>query len=651
MPTYPKDVVINKGAIGGTGGGAVEFLAQTGGLVERVGAWVSGKDIIGVSIKFTNDEQTKKMGSGGWGDYSEFIFEDPSETVKSLSLWGNGKGTNLGRIKFTTSKGRTFECGPPHGYGGSTEYPMDVGSGLWVGIGGSCGATVDAMSVFFLGKVDSMRMKEVKFKNDPTGTSQGIKPSIIEVYEYPWRGIPFDFKADKPRLQRETHTVTETKSHTTAFALGFTEEWKGEVNLFIAKTTLTIGSSQDFSYTWTTENSTTNSKETEQGQTAGVSGHVQSPEEAVFVEAITYTGSLDLEYTATIEVKMASGATYNIPTNGTMKKQAYSKIEMNVRPIGEAATLPPKSTEARSLEEEPYEENPQDRSGEEQYQGDEETAWTPAENTYDNDERLEARYTSQMPADDTYERFDESREQDEELQEDTEKRQRRGYDQQEYEAQNDYGQEREGLQNERDNFQSNQNDIERVRGNYSQRDDGFYQNQNDYEQDQDNSQQRQNQQNRSNDYEAPEERNSDGRYPDNEDNESLKSPSQEEDSSNQQWNPRRQDNTENYDSRYNDQYENQAEQNTESFDKFNQDDGDRYNRQDSHIGRRYDVEQTFGEDERSYAPVEREKFNGSYDDYGYEKEQSGFAEEEDNYRGAYQQQGNRWRENRNETEF
>jgi hypothetical protein len=34
MPIYPKNVLVNLGVIGGSDGGTVEFLAQTGGLVE-----------------------------------------------------------------------------------------------------------------------------------------------------------------------------------------------------------------------------------------------------------------------------------------------------------------------------------------------------------------------------------------------------------------------------------------------------------------------------------------------------------------------------------------------------------------------------------------------------------------------------------------
>jgi hypothetical protein len=626
MPTYPKNVLVNLGAIGGSGGGAVEFLAQTGGLVERVGVWASGKDIIGVSVKFSNDEKINKMGSGEWGDYSEFIFEDASETVKSLSLWGNGQGTNLGRIKFTTSKGRTFDCG---GHGGKTEYPMDVGSGLWVGIRGNCGATVDNMSVFFLTRVDSMKIKDVKFKNDPTGTSQGIKPKVLKSAQFPWHGKPYDYKFERPRIETESHTVTETKSHSTALALGLTEEWKGEVNLFFAKTDLTITASEQMTFTWTTENSTTDTTQTTDGMTPGVSGKITGPDDAIVVEAVTYTGSLDLEYTATIEVKMASGASYNIPTNGTMKKMAYSKMYMNVRPIDEDTTLPPSENEERSFEEKPFENNQENRSGEEQYQEDQGIAWSPAENADEQDQRLEACFTNRNPDDDTYQNFEESREQDEESQENPERQQRRGYNQQEYQAQ--------------DHYEQNQDDSRQYQ-------DDFQQNENNYEQDQDNSQPSQNQRYRSNDYEATEEGTS-GRYAEYGENEPVMPMDQQEDRSDQQWNSERQDNTESYDSCFNGQDENQGEQNNDQFEEPRRNDDDRRNTQSFQVGQRYGDELTLGEDERTYAPVEQETSRRGYNNYGDEKEASGYVEEEPSYRDDYQQQGNAWRGNRDEAVF
>ncbi|KAJ5294680.1 hypothetical protein N7508_009501 [Penicillium antarcticum] len=625
MPTYPRNVLVNLGAIGGTGGGAIDFVAQTGGLVERLGVWASGKDIIGVSIKFTNDETTKKMGSGGWGDYLEFIFEDASEIVKSLSLWGNGKGTNLGRIKFTTSKGRTFDYG---GHGGNKEYPMDVGCGLWVGIGGNCGATVDNMSVYFLSKVESMKMKNVKFKNDPTGTSQGIKPKMIKSAQFPWLGKSYDYKFERPRLENETHTVTETKSHSTTLGLSLTETWSGEVDLFVAKSKLEVGATESVSHVWSKEDSTADSTEITDGMTAGVSGKIESANDAVSIEAVTYTGTLDIDYTATIEVKMASGASYEIPTNGNMKKVAYSKIYMNVRPINEDTTLPPGEAEERSLEN--YQE---DRSEKEQYQHDleyQKAAWSPAQDAEVQNVRLESGYMNENPDDERYQSFDDLQEQQEEPQEVYEQQQRRGYGQPNYEARNCCDQKQDNSRGSQDNFQSDQNDYERDGGD---------------------SQQSQNQRYRFNNYEANEEPTSGGKYAEYKENEPVSSNDQEEDRSGQRWNSDRQDNNESYDAQTNDQDENQSEQNYNQFGGYRQNSQDHRDTQEYQDGQQYGDEQVLEEDERTYAPVEQKSSRRGYNAYCDEKGASEYAEDESSYSHDYQQQGNGWRGNRDETVF
>ena len=444
MSAYPFDVLVNSGSIGGNGGGEVGILANTGGLVERVGVWASGRDIIGVSVKFTNDEEKKQMGSGKWGDYSEFIFE-AAETVKSLSLWGNGKGTNLGRIKFTTSTGRSFDCG---GHNGKEEFPQDVGSGLWVGIKGNCGGTVDMMGVYFLKKVDSMSMKDVKFKNDPTGTSKGIKAKSVKSTKFPWQGKAYDYKFDQPRLEKESHTVTETNSQATSLALGFREMWKGEVNLYFTKTDLELEATENIEHTWTKEKSTADSTETTEGVTSGASGHIGGPDDGVIVEAVTYAGQLDLEYTATIVVKMASGATYNIPTKGTMKKVAYSKIYMNVRPISEDTTLPP-GEESRSADYQQFDASLEDRAAYEQPQ-DEEPAWSPRDEEHDQYNQYNTN-PSENHNDGPYENLDERWGQKEEIQGSSEWQQDQEYDRPEDEPRISGWQEQENNEHESEN--------------------------------------------------------------------------------------------------------------------------------------------------------------------------------------------------------
>ncbi len=62
----------------------------------------------------------------------------PGECFTSLSLWGNGEGTRLGAIKFTTNQGVQFFA-KMTSWGLKTEYPINIGSGFCLGVEGRCG--------------------------------------------------------------------------------------------------------------------------------------------------------------------------------------------------------------------------------------------------------------------------------------------------------------------------------------------------------------------------------------------------------------------------------------------------------------------------------------------------------------------------------
>lgn len=71
---------------------------------------------------------------------------DGSETIKSLSLYGNGEGTRTGRLTLTTSKNKDFDTGSNK----AQEYAIDHASGILVGFGGSAGEDINNMGPVFI---------------------------------------------------------------------------------------------------------------------------------------------------------------------------------------------------------------------------------------------------------------------------------------------------------------------------------------------------------------------------------------------------------------------------------------------------------------------------------------------------------------------
>ena len=137
--------------IGGRGGHLFTFFGlNNGATLKKIGVAVGGWQIKGVRAELT-DGRVETFGSGS--TFQEFTFK-LGERITSLSLWGNGAGTRLGAIKFSTSSGRDFFAKMTD-WGLKTEYTIDVGSGVCLGLRGRCGADIDCMGFLFISAIRS----------------------------------------------------------------------------------------------------------------------------------------------------------------------------------------------------------------------------------------------------------------------------------------------------------------------------------------------------------------------------------------------------------------------------------------------------------------------------------------------------------------
>uniref|UniRef100_A0AAZ3SUC5 Aerolysin-like C-terminal domain-containing protein n=1 Tax=Oncorhynchus tshawytscha TaxID=74940 RepID=A0AAZ3SUC5_ONCTS len=91
--------------IGGQGGSPFEFHSmKNGATLKKIGVAVEGSQVKAVRAELTDG---KVATFGDANTFNEFEFK-LSERITKLSLWGNGVGTRLGAIKFTTSQNRQF---------------------------------------------------------------------------------------------------------------------------------------------------------------------------------------------------------------------------------------------------------------------------------------------------------------------------------------------------------------------------------------------------------------------------------------------------------------------------------------------------------------------------------------------------------------
>ncbi|KAK2829072.1 hypothetical protein Q7C36_017062 [Tachysurus vachellii] len=95
------------------------------------------------------------------GNLKEFNFED-GEHFTSLSLFPNQEGKRLGAIKFKTSHSREFYAAMIN-FTLQPEVPVDVASGICMGIKGRSGLDIDRLGFIFINTVKSAQLINVVY--------------------------------------------------------------------------------------------------------------------------------------------------------------------------------------------------------------------------------------------------------------------------------------------------------------------------------------------------------------------------------------------------------------------------------------------------------------------------------------------------------
>ena len=143
--------------IGGQGGSAFDFDGlYNGATLKKIAVAVGGWQIKAVRAELSDG---REQSYGEANTFQEFTFE-LGERITKLSLWGNGAGTRLGGIRFWTTSGREFFA-KMTSWGLKTEYSIDVGSGVCLGLAGRSGADIDSMGFVFIRAIKSTVLTDI----------------------------------------------------------------------------------------------------------------------------------------------------------------------------------------------------------------------------------------------------------------------------------------------------------------------------------------------------------------------------------------------------------------------------------------------------------------------------------------------------------
>ncbi|XP_038842372.1 aerolysin-like protein [Salvelinus namaycush] len=301
--------------IGGQGGSAFEFHGMNNGAtLKKIGVAVEGWQVKAVRVELT-DGRVATFGEAN--TFKEFEFK-LGERITKLSLWGNGAGTRLGAIKFTTNENREF-FEKMTSWGLKTEYTINVGSGICLGLQGRSGSDIDCMGFLFINTVKSSVLTDMEYP-----TLSLFKPQVT-----PEHVKSVSHQNDTSLVLEKSITYSKTLTKTSSWSIRNKMESTLNVSVKAGIPDL-VEVTSGFSLTVGVEQSTSLQK-TETITESGTINLKIPPGKTMDVEITMGKANIDLDYRATVKVTCMNGSQLVFPSNGIYTGVTYTSVRMSTK--------------------------------------------------------------------------------------------------------------------------------------------------------------------------------------------------------------------------------------------------------------------------------------------------------------------------------
>ncbi|XP_061924493.1 aerolysin-like protein [Entelurus aequoreus] len=299
--------------IGGGGGRHFSFDGyNNGATLKKIGVAVGGWQIHAVRAELT-DGRVETFGKGS--TFNEFTF-NTGERITKLSLWGNGAGSRLGGIKLWTSSGRQFFA-HMNGWPLKTEYSIDVGSGVCLGLEGRHGADIDCMGFRFISPIKSSVLTNMTYPSLAVYTPQ-VKKEYI-------KSVAYRNNTSEAQEQKCTYSRSVTKNTTWST----TNKIESTVSVTVsAGIPELVEVSSGFSLTVGAEHSNSMSHEETITESDEVSVKVPAGK-TVSVELSVGRAVIDLEYSASVCITCMNGHMLVFESTGNYTGVAYTAVDVS----------------------------------------------------------------------------------------------------------------------------------------------------------------------------------------------------------------------------------------------------------------------------------------------------------------------------------
>ncbi|KAM9506571.1 aerolysin-like protein isoform 1-T5 [Salvelinus alpinus] len=301
--------------IGGQGGSAFEFHGMNNGAtLKKIGVAVEGWQVKAVRVELT-DGRVATFGEAN--TFKEFEFK-LGERITKLSLWGNGAGTRLGAIKFTTSENREF-FEKMTSWGLKTEYTINVGSGICLGLQGRSGSDIDCMGFLFINNIKSSVLTDMRYP-----TLSLFKPQVSPEYVK-----SLSHHNNTSLVQEESISYSKTLTKTSSWSVSNKIESTLSVSVKAGIPDL-VEVTSGFSLTVGVEHSTSLQK-TETITESDTINLKIPPGKTMDVEVTVGRANIDLDYEANVKVTCMNGSQLVFPSKGVYTGVTYTSARVSTK--------------------------------------------------------------------------------------------------------------------------------------------------------------------------------------------------------------------------------------------------------------------------------------------------------------------------------
>jgi len=313
------------GCVGGCGGSDF-YHHQPKGVVRSLTVWYNGhvdenSGVKAIRLEYFNDLNTYVYGHSEAGPSSKTIRFQPGETiVGDVTLSGNGFGSRLGFIQFSTSAGQHFAAGQDS----HTKYLFPSGNSFISGVAGKSGWDIDQLAFIFWKPLKGLQYLDISY---PTldSLSKTKSPKVVASFNY-----CNDNDVERP-FASSSRNVAETTGSDSCFTASFSETIGASLTVEASIPDLADVSAE------------THWEMSAQQEFTNCHQHSETTTQEVHFPALTlaahkrteyqYTqwqGSLSsLPFTATLRMAFTDGSTYQTTESGSYQGTAFMSIQQS----------------------------------------------------------------------------------------------------------------------------------------------------------------------------------------------------------------------------------------------------------------------------------------------------------------------------------